>query len=81
VVGRGGIEWCSQLIRYLPHVRCKDGTIFSSGLLGPRSWIDARGTSHHWEEPAVMILDLERDFSNCFISFRTSRLFGSSLLR
>jgi hypothetical protein len=33
VVGRGGIEWCSQVIRYLPHVHCKDRTIFSSGLL------------------------------------------------
>jgi hypothetical protein len=28
-----------------------------------------------------MILDLERDFSDCFISFGMSRLFSSSLLR
>jgi hypothetical protein len=29
----------------------------------------------------VMILDLERDFSDCFVSFGASRLFGSFLLR
>jgi hypothetical protein len=80
VVGRGEIKWCLQVIRYLPHVHHKDRTIFSSSLLGPRSWIDTQGTLCHWEEPAVMILDLEQDFSNCFISFGMSWLFGSSLL-
>jgi hypothetical protein len=50
-------------------------------FFGPGSRINAQGTLRHWEEPAVMILDLERDFSDCFVSFRMSWLFGSLLLR